>query len=173
MTAKIHIGRFQHPACETTHINETSESVSPHSGLGPKGLSKRFTSWMLSYILKNKSLRLLLQFQTLHIYSYYTQRGSSKFIGSTNIPTTQKGNTKIQSFQCFPSSPTLIVSGDFMSGNGCALKGGEATAKPLVPRIDCEKLESLFRCFLLGLWPKSKQRSKTSKKTCPKRTSSW
>lgn len=24
-----------HPACETTHINETSESVSPHSGLGP------------------------------------------------------------------------------------------------------------------------------------------
>ena len=36
-----------------------------------------------------------------------------------------------------------------MSGNGCALKGGEATAKPLVPNqeiggIDCEELESLF-----------------------------
>ena len=61
-----------------------------------------FSSWMLSYMLKKQILEITSEnFQTLHIYSYYTQRGSSKSIGSTNIPTTQKGKNKISEFSVF------------------------------------------------------------------------
>lgn len=112
---------------------------------------------MLSYMLKNKSLRLLLKIFKHYISTVTIPKDDHQILLVLLISlTTQKGNTKIQSFPCFPSSPTLIVSADFMSslGNGCALKGGEATAKPLVPNqeiggIDCEEFFS--RCFLLGL----------------------
>lgn len=80
---------------------------------------------------RNKSLRLLLKNFKHYISTVTIPKEDHQNLLFLLISLQHKREKiKFRSCPCFLSSPTLIVS-----GNGCALKGGEATAKPLVRRI--------------------------------------
>ena len=135
----------------------------------PEGLSKRFSSWMLSYMLKKQILEITSEnFQTLHIYSYYTQRGSSKFIGSINIPNNTKGKYKISEFSVFSVFSPLWWFQETLCLRWKRLRlerrWGHGKALSAQPGN-----------FVVSscVYDLNQNRGQKHQKTCPKRTSSW